>query len=125
MPYGYFDSSVPNPSQTVPAMGNSTNQNQLALRDMLASMGMVPGFNCSIGAGTTAQPTQFLYKSGVTWIKVDLTWTSGQVVKSAFYISYNSGAAYTPMTDASGNYVMTIAYDGSGFFNGSTWGSTP
>lgn len=125
MPYGYFDPSVPNPSQSPAAMGNSMNQNQLALRDMLASMGVLPGFACSIGAGTTQQPTQFLYKSGTTWIKVDLTWTSGQVTKVAYYISYNSGSTYTGITDASGNYVMTIAYDGSGFFNGSTWGSVP
>lgn len=132
MPYTAFDGSLPNAAtQNGTAFAGSTRANLQALRDSLAAMGAVAGFNYSVTGGTASQPATLLYKRSTEWIKIDLTWGSsgggsdGNVTKAAYYYSSTSGSAYDNMADASGNYVQTLAYDASGNLTSTTWGAVP
>lgn len=126
MSYTAFNELLPDAAtQAGTAFAQSTRDNLVAMRDMIASIGAAPGFNASIGAGTMPQVTQWLYKQGAYWIRADVTWTDGRPTKVAYYASTNSGVAWSPLMDKSGYYVKTITYDGSGYFNQSTWGATP
>jgi len=111
---------------------DDTRENIAALRDLLVASGVVQGFDFSIvvGAGSNAEPEQWLYKRGVEWIKLVLTWGTtggeyGQVVKTAFYYSSNSGGVYAGMADDAGKYVLTYTYDANGYCTAAVWGSTP
>lgn len=131
MSYTALDVSKPDAtSQNGTAFAASTRDNIRTLRDALVAFGAVQGFNYSYTTGTADQPTTTLYKRGTEWIKSVLTWgtaggEAGNVTKRALYYSSNSGVAYDPMADASGNYVLTLTYDGSGNCTATSWGSTP
>jgi hypothetical protein len=130
MTYTALDATKPTTAQTRQAGVDSMRTNIAAVRDALIFTGFIQGFNYSVAAGTNAQPTQVLYKRSTEWIKVDITWGTtggedGNPKKYALYYSSNSGSAYDPMADASGNYVLTITYDANGDVSATTWGSTP
>lgn len=126
MTYTAFNSQLPDAvTQDGTDFTQSTRDNLIAMRDMIAKFGAATGFNASIGAGTMPQVTQWLYKRGTYWIRADVTWTDGRVTKVAYYASANSGGVWDPMVDAAGNYVCNLVYDGSGYFNNSTWNATP
>jgi len=130
MAYTAFDSTKPVGTQTGTAFATSTRANILALRDAIAAMGSVQGFNYSYTTGTADQPTTILFKRSTEWIKLVLTWgttggEAGNVTKAAYYYSSNSGGAYDGMADAAGYYVMTLTYDSNGNLTATTWGSTP
>lgn len=126
MAYTALDVSKPDAAtQNGTQVCQSIRDNLRGMRDMLAAMGMVQGFNYSVSGGTASEPAQQFYKRGTEWIKVVLTWASGNVTKAAYYYSSNSGGAYDPMADASGSYVLNITYDGSLNVTSSTWNATP
>lgn len=109
---------------------DATRANFVALLDMLVTAGEVPGFDSTPSGGTAAQPAVFYWKNGATWIRIDTTWgttggSANKVVKEAYYISINSGSSWDPLSYASGKFVATTTYDSSGFWTGTTWGSTP
>ena len=126
MAYTAYDNTKPDAtSQAGAAFGASTKANLLALRDAIIATGLVQGFNYSASGGTAEEPAAVYFKCGTEWVKVVLTWSSGKVTTAAFYYSSNSGGAYDAMADASGNYVITMTYDGSDNCTATTWGSTP
>lgn len=132
MAYPPFDATKPDATtQTLTAMGQSERDNIKALRDALAATGgVVQGFNFSKSGGTASQPAQLFWKRGAEWIRVDLTWGTtgggdGNVIKAVYYYSSNSGGAYDPMADLSGNYVATRSFDAGGDIDTITWGATP
>jgi hypothetical protein len=130
MAYTALDSSKPAATQTGPNMTLSAHDNILAVRDILAAGGFVQGWDYSVAGGTAEQPAQMFYKRGAEWIKVDLTWgttggENGNVTKSAYYYSSNSGGAYDPMADAAGEYVLHISYDANGNVTSTSWDATP
>jgi hypothetical protein len=130
MPYTALNVTVPTVAQTRQAAVDAMRTNIAALRDSIVATGCAQGFNYSVAGGTAEQPAQLFYKRGAEWIRADLTWGAtggelGNVTKAAFYYSSNSGGAYDPMADASGYYVVTVAYDANANPTTSTWGSTP
>lgn len=130
MAYTALDVTKPTVAQTRQAAVDAARANQAALRDAAITGGLVQGFNYSVLGGTAEQPAQVFLKRGAEWIRLDLTWgvsggSAGNVTKAAYYYSANSGGAYDPMADVSGNYVSTLAYDASGNLITTTWGATP
>lgn len=134
MAYNPFKPTSPttagSPTPTRQSTIDDTRINLMALRDLLVALGAVQGFDYTPSGGTAAQPASLLFKKGVEWIKADLTWGTtggeeGAVLKTAYYYSSNSGGVYYPMADEAGEYVITYAYDASGYCTGYTWGSTP
>lgn len=130
MAYTPIDISKPTTAQTRQAAIDDIRTNVVALRDAAAASGLLQGFNYSVSGGTAEQPAQIFQKRGAEWVRIDLTWgasggAAGNVTKTAYYYSSNSGGAYDPMADLYGNYVATMAYDASGNLLTITWGSTP
>ena len=117
------------PSFVLPIASGGTGQ-ITGYRADLSLLGAVPGFNYSVLGGTAEQPAELYYKRNTEWIKVVLTWgvaggETGNVTKSAYYYSSNSGGAYSNMIDSNNNYVQTFAYDVNANITTTTWGSTP
>lgn len=131
MAYTAFDATKPDATtQTLTQMGQSMRDNARAVRDYLATLGALPGWNYSVSGGSAEQPAIAYYKNGVEWIKVTLTWgttggSAGAVTKAVYQYSANSGGAYDNMVDAAGNYVLNLTYDTAGNCTATTWGSTP
>jgi hypothetical protein len=131
MAYTAYDGAKPDAAtQNGTQFAASTRANLQAMRDYLATLGALPGFNYSVSGGSAEQPAELYYKRSTEWIKTVLTWgttggESGNVTKAAFYYSSNSGSAYDGMADASGNYVQTLTYDVNGNLTSTTWGATP
>lgn len=131
MAYTALDPTLPDwVPQTGIQVTQSTRDNVRALRDALVAAGAIQGFNYSVTGGTASQPATLLFKRGVEWIKVNLTWGTtggedGNVTKAAYYYSSDSGSNYFGMADAAGYYVQTIAYDSSANVTTTTWGATP
>ena len=77
--------------------------------------------------GTAALPNRvyMTYGSGITRkiVKAVLTYTGSNITKRAMYYSEDNGNTYVPAGDPSGNYVQTLAYDGSSNLTSTTWGT--
>ena len=125
MAYTAFDKTKPDASVDDGAdFGANTKANLLALRDALSLAGVVQGWNYSY-TGTASQPTDVIWTFGTEKIKQTHTWgTDGSLTKVAHYYSSNTGTSYSAMADASGNFVHTFTYDGSGNLTASTWGTS-
>lgn len=118
MAYTAFDTTKPDGStQTGAAFSTSANANDTALLDMLGES-LMQGYAYSQSGGTAEEPTQILLKNGTRWIKLDLTWTSGNVTGLTVSRSTNSGGVYDTVGSAA-----VFTYDGSGNLTASTnWG---
>lgn len=133
MAYNALDTAHPVVTGTRTAEIDKTRQNIAALRDSIASFGGMQGFNYNYGiagGGTAEQPTEMVFEKDPDRIYVALTWgtsggSAGNVIKAAFYYSSNSGVAYSPMVDDSGNYVMSLTYDADSILVATTWGAVP
>lgn len=109
---------------------DQTRANFAALRDPLVANGLLQGFDLTVSGGTSDQPIYLLQKRGPEIVRIDLTWgttggSEGNVIRAAYYYSPDGGATWEPMIDINGNYVCTLAYDGSGNLSTTTWGATP
>ena len=124
MAYTAFDKSKPDATtQAGTAFGASTKSNLLALRDSAVASTM-QGWNYSY-TGTADQPTTVVWSNGTERVQESYTWgTDGTVTKVAYRYSSNSGTAYDAMADASGYFVHTFTYDGSGNLTASSWGTS-
>lgn len=132
MTYPTLDLSKPVWSGTGTQFAADIRANLQVFRDYLVASGncVLPGFDVSKAGGTAAAPAQAFFKRGTEWLRVDLTWgttggEAGTVTKAAYYYSANSGGAWDPMTDAAGDYVLSITRAGDGTFDSATWGNTP
>ena len=125
MAYTAFDKTKPDAtSQAGSAFGASAKANLLALRDALVLGGVVQGWNYSY-TGTASEPTDVVWTFGTEKIKQTHTWgTDGSLTKVAHYYSANTGTSYDNMADASGNFVCSFSYDGSGNLTSTTWGTS-
>ena len=125
MAYTALDATKPAASQTGTQAIDSSRYNIMALRDALIANGVVQGFNYSWSGGTADQPTYMIWSRSTERVRLTLTWSSSKVTKIAYEYSSNSGSSYDPMADASGYYVETYTYDGSGYLTSTSWGATP
>lgn len=130
MAYTPYNQAQPTTAQTRQAGVDAMRTNMVALRDILAAGGLVPGFDYSASGGSAEQPAQIFFKRGAEWIRIDLAWGSsggadGNVTKAAYYYSANSGGLYDPMADAAGEYVAHLSYDANGNLTTLTWDATP
>jgi hypothetical protein len=125
MAYTAFDPSKPNPgTQAGTAEEDSVRYNLQAMRDMIAAIGMCPGFDMSldVGTGNYEEPQYVYYKRTPEWIRVTQVWTSHQLISSAFHYSSNSGNAWDAIVDLAGKFKLTYTYDGStGAITATTW----
>lgn len=122
MAYTAYDVTKPDAStQAGTAFGASAKANLAALRDLIAALGAVQGFNYSFSGGTSDKPTDMLFTRGTEIVKVSLTYDGSNRVATATYrYSSNSGTSYDPMADAAGKYICTYTYDANGLAS-STW----
>lgn len=132
MTYPIFDASKPTWSgQSGVELAQDIRDNLRVMRDYIATLGAMPGWNeLPPTGGTPGQPEVLVMAKGDERVKVIQTWgtsggESGNVVKEAYYYSSNGGTDYVPMADEDGHYVLTLAYTAGGYDNGSTWGNTP
>lgn len=130
MAYSPLDTARPVVTGTRTAEIDKTRRNIVALRDMIAAIGMAPGFDYSIASGTAEQPTAVNFKRGSEWIVLWLTWgttggADGNVTKIVFWYTANAGGSYDGMADDAGKFVLSLAYDAAGNLSTTTWGSTP
>ena len=103
--------------------------NLVALRDLIATLGAVQGFNYSVATGTNAKPTKVYFTRSSEVVRVDLAYDGNDLVtKMAFYYSStgSSPGTFYPMADVTnGFYVLTINYDGNFDVTTTAWGLTP
>ena len=140
MTYTAYNPALPDAAtQNGTAFANSTRANMQAMRDHIALLGGMPGFNFAVSGGTAEQPAKLYYKRGTESIRVDLTWGisgggTGNVTKAAYYYASNethasfptsTNGTYEGIIDGSGFYVQTLTYDASANLTSTTWGSTP
>jgi hypothetical protein len=131
MAYPLLDTAKPDwATQTGTQLAKSIRDNMLVMRDYVASMGMLPGWDYSVSGGTAEQPAILYLKNGVEWVQITLTWgttggSNGNVTKAVYKYSANSGGAYDNMADSAGKYVLNLTYDAVGNVTATTWGSTP
>lgn len=125
MAYTAYDKTKPDATtQAGAAFGASTKANLLALRDTVVA-GAVQGWNYSYTGTDAGQPATVVWTFGTEKIQETYTWgTDASLTKVAYRYSSNTGTAYDPMADASGNFVHTFTYDGSGNLTASTWGTS-
>lgn len=100
---------------------NNTRDNLMALRDGSVA-GVMPGWNFTrtVGGGSDEEPDEIIYKNGVEWIRLVITWgTSGGDVGNPTVVVYsysaNSGTLYHPMG------TLTYTYNSNGTLTDSVW----
>ena len=93
---------------------NDTRFNLMAVRDGVV-MGAMIGFNYTHSGGSDEEPTEVIYKKGVEWLRLAITWSANTPTIIVYSYSGNSGGAY----DAMG--TLTSTYNGNGTLTGSTW----
>jgi hypothetical protein len=97
--------------------------------------GITPGWNyiTSVGRGeaspgTDVKPARKYWTrpNGNTsqWVRAAITYTGELPTKYVFHYSADNEATYVPMEDVDGNYVLTLAYNGT-IIKQTTWGRTP
>lgn len=93
---------------------NNTRNNLMALRDGVVA-GVMPGWNYTHSGGTDEEPTEIIYKNGVEWVRLAITWSVNNPTVIVYSYSANSGTLYHPMG------TITNTYNGNGTLTGSTW----
>ncbi|MBT8143457.1 MAG: hypothetical protein KJO55_02085 [Gammaproteobacteria bacterium] len=118
MPYVEFTESKPDDTQTGPAFVDSTRENMLALRDSIVALGNFPGWDSTV---TTpgAEPDVIIYDKGTERVRLTYTWSGGNPATIKHEYSSNSGTDYDPMFSTNG--LLTLTFDGSGFFVSGAW----
>lgn len=125
MAYTPFDAGKPDPStQAGTAFGTSARANLTALRDCIAALGAVQGWDMAPSGGTAEEPATVLYSKGSERIRLTLTWSGGNVTKVRYEYSSNGGSSYDDMADDAGESYQNIAYDGAGNVSAITWGTS-
>ncbi len=119
---------------------DAARANLIYLRECLVAGGTMPGYDCASGDitynadGTVAT---VLYKeqtaiatangrgSGTRyWVRKTHTYTSGNLTKTRYEISANSGSSYSNWTDAAGNAYLNRTYTAAGALDTRTWATS-
>ena len=137
-----FDERKPNAgaySATVNRDG--TRDNLVYLRECLVAGGTMPGYDCASGditynadgtvatvlykeqtaiatANSRASGTRYFFRKTHTYN------ASGQLTKTRYEISANSGSSYSNWTDLAGNYFINYDYSSGKIVPFITWSTT-
>ena len=130
---GYIQRAYPSAS----GYGVSDNADKVReylqnLFEMIAQTGGAPGFDIPASGGTTfsgGNLTGVLYQESTAsaaadtpsrsgaeryYLRQTLTYTSGDLTKVRFEISYDSGSTWSNWADAAGNSYQNLTYDTDG-----------
>ena len=141
---GYIQRAYPNASGG--GYGVSTNADKTReflqnLFEMIAHTGGAPGYDIPVSGGTTysgGNLTGVLYQESTAsaaadtpsrsgsqryYLRQTLTYTSGDLTKVRFEISYDSGSTWANWADAAGNSYLNITYDTDGL-ESAIWGAS-
>lgn len=125
MTYTAFDGSKPDPStQAGTAFGSSARANLLALRDMLAAAGAMPGWALTPAGGSAEEPATLTWSKGAERIRQTLTWSAGKVTKLRYEYSSNGGSSWDNLADDAGNSYQNITYDAADNVTAIAWGTS-
>ena len=139
---GYIQRAYPSAA----GYGVSTNADKTReflqnLFEMIAHTGGAPGFDIPVSGGTTysgGNLTGVLYQESTAsaaadtpsrsgsqryYLRQTLTYTSGNLTKVRFEISYDSGSTWSNWTDAAGNSYQNLTYDTDGL-ESAIWGAS-
>ena len=130
---GYIQRAYPSAS----GYGVSDNADKVReylqnLFEMIAQTGGAPGFDIPVSGGTTfsgGNMTGVLFQESTAsaaadvpsrsgaqryYLRQTLTYTSGNLTKVRFEISYDSGSTWSNWADAAGNSYQNLTYDTDG-----------
>lgn len=110
---------------------NAISNNILGIRDVLALMGAVPGWNKSISGGPE-EPSRIMFSNteyGTTeWVAItDITYASGNMTYAKYMYSNDSttglagSGTWYGLADSTGKYICTYTYDVNGDLESTTW----
>ena len=139
---GYIQRAYPSASGN----GVSTNHDKTReflqnLFEMIAHTGGAPGYDIPVSGGTTysgGNLTGVLYQESTAsaaadvpsrsgaqryYLRQTLTYTSGDLTKVRFEISYDSGSTWSNWADAAGNSYQNLTYDTDGL-ESAIWGAS-
>ena len=139
---GYIQRAYPSAS----GYGVSDNADKVReylqnLFEMIAQTGGAPGFDIPASGGTTfsgGNLTGVLFQESTAsaaadvpsrsgaqryYLRQTLTYTSGNLTKVRFEISYDSGSTWSNWTDAAGNSYQNLTYDTDGL-ESAIWGAS-
>ena len=139
---GYIQRAYPSAS----GYGVSDNADKVReylqnLFEMIAHTGGAPGFDIPVSGGTTysgGNLTGVLYQESTAsaaadvpsrsgaqryYLRQTLTYTSGDLTKVRFEISYDSGSTWSNWADAAGNSYQNLTYDTDGL-ESAIWGAS-
>ena len=139
---GYIQRAYPSAS----GYGVSDNADKVReylqnLFEMIAQTGGAPGFDIPASGGTTfsgGNLTGVLFQESTAsaaadvpsrsgaqryYLRQTLTYTSGDLTKVRFEISYDSGSTWSNWADAAGNSYQNLTYDTDGL-ESAIWGAS-
>ena len=139
---GYIQRAYPSAS----GYGVSDNADKVReylqnLFEMIAQTGGAPGFDIPASGGTTfsgGNLTGVLFQESTAsaaadvpsrsgaqryYLRQTLTYTSGNLTKVRFEISYDSGSTWSNWADAAGNSYQNLTYDTDGL-ESAIWGAS-
>src|SRR5574343_586998 len=127
MAYNPYKLAYPDIARTRQQVIDEIRYNLLALRDVIAMTGMLPGWDYTPYGGTAEKPQYLYFKRSTYSIRLTLTWgTTGgatdKVEKVLFAFASNetgspfpgsANGTYENLADEAGYYVLRINYDSS------------
>jgi hypothetical protein len=129
-----YNPNVPDAAtQNITQITESIRQNFAALVDYIVAFGGIPGWNSEVQdsdgspSSTPETPDQWMYSKNTERIKVVLTYitlgpASSNIETAQFFYSADSGNTWETMGDTSfPNALLTLTYDGNGYFINSSW----
>lgn len=121
MAYIPYVSDTPDIADTGAEVIDDTRQNLMALRDAVVA-GALLDWDCTVtvGGGTAEEPDEIIYKNGVEWLRLDITWGTtggedGNPTVIVYAYSANSGGLY----DTIG--TLTHTYNANGTVTATAW----
>jgi len=119
--YVDFEKDVPVITDDGDLVINDTRNNLMALRDAIVT-GALNNWDLATAdiTGPADEPTQLIYKNGVEWIRLAITWGTtggddGNPLVIVYSYSANSGVLYHPLG------TLTMTYDASGNMRSALW----
>lgn len=142
MAYNPYKLAYPDIARTRQQVIDEIRYNLLALRDIIAATGTLPGWDyfARNGSGTAAQPQYMYFKRSTYCVELTLVWgttggEAGNVTKVTFKYATNethasfttppvtaTNGTYDNLADEAGDFVVTITYDSSSNVTRTNWG---
>lgn len=125
MPYPAFEDNAPVTSDQGNTVVDDTRKNLMAIRDQLAFLMAMPGWNAARDGGTTLKPAAYnIDKASPSTerVRIEITWgtTGGAKDNPTVMVEkYTADRSGTPTYETIG--TLTFAWNSDGTFNTSTW----